>query len=230
MSDEVYLLVISPHPDDCEFGIAGTAARLTKEGKNVVYVICTNGDKGTIDMSLKPEKLIKVREKEELAAARILGIKETVFLGYPDQGLEDCDDFRRDLVRVIRRFKPYVVATCDPYRKYMSHRDHRIAGIVTADAVYPFSRDHLSYPELLKEGLEPHKVREMWFWGAEDPNFKQDITDTIDMKLDALKCHKSQLGDVPPEMRNRMKEWAKMSAKGEKYELAEAFHRVELRP
>ncbi|MDD5493020.1 MAG: PIG-L family deacetylase, partial [bacterium] len=153
-----------------------------------------------------------------------------VFLGYPDQGLEDCDDFRRALVRVIRRYKPYVVATCDPYRKYMSHRDHRIAGIVTADAVYPFSRDHLSYPELLKEGLEPHKVREMWFWGAEDPNFKQNITDTIDLKMDALKCHKSQLGDVPPEMRNRMIEFAKINAKGEKFELAEAFHRVELRP
>jgi LmbE family N-acetylglucosaminyl deacetylase len=230
MNDDIYLLVISPHPDDCEFGVAGTVARLVKEGKNVVYVICTNGDKGTIDMSLTPKKLIKIREQEELTAAKILGIKETVFLGYPDQGLEDGDEFRRDLVRVIRRFKPYVVATCDPYRKYMSHRDHRIAGVVTADAVYPFSRDHLSYPELLKEGLEPHKVREMWFWGTDDPNFKQDITDTIDVKLDALKCHKSQLGDVPPEMRNRMRDFAKMNAKGEKFELAEAFHRVELRP
>jgi LmbE family N-acetylglucosaminyl deacetylase len=230
MSDDIYLLVISPHPDDCEFGVAGTVARLTREGKTVVYVICTNGDKGTVDMSLTSEKLIKIREKEELAAAQILGVKETVFLGYPDQGLEDCDTFRRDLVRVIRRFKPYVVATCDPYRKYMSHRDHRITGIVAADAVYPFARDHLSYPELLKEGLEPHKVREMWFWGAEEPNFKQDITDTIDIKLEALKCHKTQLGDVPPEMRHRMMEFARINAEGEKFELAEAFHRVELRP
>jgi LmbE family N-acetylglucosaminyl deacetylase len=230
MNDDIYLMVISPHPDDCEFGVAGTVARLTKEGKNVVYVICTNGDKGTVDMSLTSEMLTKVRKKEELAAAKILGVKETVFLGYPDQGLEDCDEFRRDLVRVIRRYKPDVVATCDPYRKYMNHRDHRVAGIVTADAVYPFSRDHLSYPELLKEGLDMHKVKEIWFWGSDDPNFKQDITNTIDIKLDALKCHKSQLGDVPPEMRNRMKEFAKMNAKGEKFELAEAFHRVELRP
>ena len=230
MNDSIYLLVISPHPDDCEFGIAGTVARLTKESNMVVYVICTNGDKGTVDMSLTSEMLIKVRDKEELAAAKILGVKETVFLGYPDQGLEDCDEFRRDLVRVIRRYKPDVVATCDPYRKYMNHRDHRIAGIVTADAVYPFSRDHLSYPELIKEGLDMHKVKEMWFWGSEDSNFKQDITNTIDLKLEALKCHKSQLGDVPPEMRNRMKDFARMNAKGEKYELAEAFHRVELRP
>jgi len=230
MSDETYLLVISPHPDDCEFGVAGTAARLSREGKNVVYVICTNGDKGSVDMSLTSEKLVKVREKEELAAAKILGVKEVVFLGWPDQGLEDCDGFRRDLVRVIRRFKPYAVATCDPYRKYMNHRDHRIAGVVAADAVYPFARDHLSYPELLKEGLEPHSVREIWFWGTEDSNFKQDITDTIDLKLEALKCHVSQFGELPPEMKSRLREFSKMAAKDEKFGYAEAFHRVELRP
>jgi LmbE family N-acetylglucosaminyl deacetylase len=229
MSDEVYLMVISPHPDDCEFGIAGTVARLTKEGKQVVYVICTNGDKGTSDRSLTSEKLAKIREKEQLAAAKLLGVKETVFLKYPDQGLEDCHEFRRDLVRQIRSFKPFVVATSDPYRKYMWHRDHRICGTVTADAVFPYSRDHLAYPELLAEGLEPHKAREMWFWGSDDPNLKLDITDTIDIKLDALKCHKSQVGDVPPEMRERMKDFARMNAKGEKFQLAEAFHRVEMR-
>jgi LmbE family N-acetylglucosaminyl deacetylase len=230
MSDnECYLMVISPHPDDCEFGIAGTVASLTKQGKDVVYVICTNGDKGTSDRSLTPEKLAAIREKEQKAAAKVLGVKEVVFLKYPDQGLEDCHEFRRDLVRVIRKYRPFVVATSDPYRKYMWHRDHRMAGIVAADAVFPYARDHLAYPELLEEGLEPHKVREMWFWGTEDPNFKTDITDTLEIKLEALKCHKSQVGDVPPEMRARMKDFARMNAKGEKYELAEAFHRVEMR-
>jgi LmbE family N-acetylglucosaminyl deacetylase len=229
MNDEIYLMVISPHPDDCEFGIAGTVARLTREGKNVIYIICTNGDKGTSDRSLTSKKLAQIREKEQLAAAKILGVKETIFLGYPDQALEDCHDFRRDLVRVIRRFKPYVVATSDPYRKYMWHRDHRITGIVAADAVFPYSRDHLAYPELLKEGLEPHKVKEMWFWGSEDPNLKQNITDTIDIKLEALKCHKSQVGDIPPEMGNRMREFAKMNAEGEIFEFAEAFHCVQMR-
>jgi LmbE family N-acetylglucosaminyl deacetylase len=222
-------MVISPHPDDCEFGIAGTVASLTKQGKDVVYVICTNGDKGTSDRSLTPEKLAAIREKEQKAAAKVLGVKEVVFLKYPDQGLEDCHEFRRDLVRVIRKYRPFVVATSDPYRKYMWHRDHRMAGIVAADAVFPYARDHLAYPELLEEGLEPHKVREMWFWGTEDPNFKTDITDTLEIKLEALKCHKSQVGDVPPEMRARMKDFARMNAKGEKYELAEAFHRVEMR-
>lgn len=229
MNEEIYLMVVSPHPDDCEFGIAGTVARLTKEGKQVVYVICTNGDKGTSDRSLKPEKLAKIREKEQLAAAKVLGVKETVFLKYPDQGLEDCHEFRRDLVRVIRRYKPFAVATADPYRKYMWHRDHRITGIVALDAVFPYSRDHLAYPELLEEGLEPHKVREMWFWGTEEPNYRLDITDTLETKLTALGCHKSQVGDIPPEMRARMKDFARMNAKGEKFELAEAFHRVEMR-
>jgi len=229
MSNEIYLMVVSPHPDDCEFGIAGTVARLTGEGKQVVYVICTNGDKGTSDRSLTPEKLAEIREKEQLAAAKVLGVKETVFLRFPDQGLEDCHEFRRDLVRQIRQFKPFVVATADPYRKYMWHRDHRIAGIVTADAVFPYSRDHLAYPELLDEGLEPHKVREMWFWGAEEPNHRLDITDTIDTKLAALGCHKSQVGEIRPEMRERMMSFAKMNAKGEKFELAEAFFRIEMR-
>ena len=229
MDDGIYLMVISPHPDDCEFGVAGTVAKLTGEGKNVVYVICTNGDKGTSDRTLTPEKLAKIREKEQLAAAKVLGVKETVFLKYPDQEIEDCHDFRRNLVRVIRKYKPFAVATSDPYRKYMWHRDHRITGIVAADAVFPYSRDHLAYPELLEQGLEPHKVSEMWFWGSDEPNYKQDITGTFDIKLKALRCHKSQVGGVPPEMQDRMKEFARINAKGENFELAEAFHRIEMR-
>jgi len=228
-NDDTYLLVISPHPDDCEFGISGTVARLVKEGKQVVYIICTNGNKGTSDRTLTPAKLAGIREKEQLAAAKVLGVKETVFLKYPDQQLEDTNEFRMDLCRQIRRFKPYVVASTDPYRKYMWHRDHRICGIVTADAVFPYSRDFLAYPQLIKEGLEPHKAREMWFWGSDEPNLKQDITATIELKMAALKCHKSQF-DFTPEMYNRMKEFAGINAKGEKFDFAEAFHRVELRP
>jgi LmbE family N-acetylglucosaminyl deacetylase len=229
MIEPVYLMVISPHPDDSEFGVAGTVARLTQEGKRVVYVICTNGDKGTRDRKMKPEKLAKIREEEQQAAARLLGVSDVVFLGYPDQSLNDTDEFRKALVRVIRQYRPQVVATADPYRKYMWHRDHRVTGQVAADAVFPFARDHLSYPEMLAEGLEPHKVREMWFWGTDDPNFRSDITATIDTKIAALGCHKSQVGDVPPEMRERLLDFARMNAKGEKFELAEAFHRVEMR-
>jgi LmbE family N-acetylglucosaminyl deacetylase len=227
--NQTHLLVISPHPDDCEFGVSGTVAGLVKEGKQVVYVICTNGDKGTSDRTLTPEQLAIIREKEQLAAADLLGVKETFFLRYPDQGLEDCHQFRRDLVRVIRRYRPFAVATADPYRKYIWHRDHRITGLVTLDAVFPCSRDHLAYPELLDEGLEPHKVREIWFWGTEDPNFRLDITDTMETKFAALACHKSQIGAISPELRGRMMDFARRNAKGEKFALAEAFHRVELR-
>ena len=101
-------------------------------------------------------------------------------------------------MRVIRGYKPFAVATADPYRKYIWHRDHRITGLVALDAVFPCSRDYLAYPELLEEGLEPHKVREMWFWGAEEPNYRMDITATMEIKLSALACHKSQVGDLSP--------------------------------
>jgi LmbE family N-acetylglucosaminyl deacetylase len=229
MSDLYYLMVIAPHPDDSEFGIGGTVARLTKEDKKVVYIICTNGDKGSSDRNMTPQKLAKIREKEQRAAAAALGVTEVVFLGYPDQGLDDTADFRKALVRVIRRYRPHVVATSDPYRKYMWHRDHRICGQVAADAVFPFARDHMAYPDLLAEGLEPHKVREMWFWGTDDPNFRSDVTGTLDLKFKALACHQSQVGDLSVEMRERLTNFAKMNAKGEKFELAEAFHHVEMR-
>jgi len=230
MNKKVYLMVVAPHPDDTEFGVAGTVARLTREGKNVVYVICTSGDKGTSDMSIKPAELAKIREQEQRAAARICGVTEVIFLGYHDQGLEDTSDFRKDIVRLIRRYRPEVVATADPYRRYLWHRDHRITGQVTLDAVYPYARDHLAYPDLLEEGLKPHKVKEVWCWAAEDPNYRSDITDTFDLKLAALGCHKSQFGDeLPRQMKEMVKERARTTAEGEGYELAEAFHRVEVR-
>jgi LmbE family N-acetylglucosaminyl deacetylase len=227
-NEEVYLMVIAPHPDDSEVGTGGTVARLTGEGKRVVYIICTNGNKGSSDRTMTPEKLAKIREKEQRNAAAVLGVTEVVFLGYPDQGLDDTAEFRKSLVRVIRQYRPFVVATSDPYRKYMWHRDHRICGQVAADAVFPFARDHMAYPDLLAGGLEPFKVREMWFWGTDDPNFRFDITATLEKKLEALACHKSQF-EMTPQMRERMAGMAKMNAKGEKFELAEAFHRVEMR-
>jgi LmbE family N-acetylglucosaminyl deacetylase len=229
MSDGVYMMVVTPHPDDAEFGVAGTVKKLTHEGKKVVYVVCTNGDKGTDDINMKPEELAGIREQEQLAAADVLGVSEVKFLRYPDQGLEDTDEFRKELVRWIRYYRPEIVVTADPYRKYMWHRDHRITGQVVLDAVFPYARDHLAYPELLDEGLKPHKVKEVWCWASDDINFRSDITDTFDVKLAALGCHKSQVNDIPPEMRERMKEWARMNAEGEKFELAEAFHRVLMR-
>ena len=153
-----------PHPDDAEFGCAGTVARWTQEGKSVVYILLTNGDKGTSDRSLTPDKLAAIRQVEQREAAKVLGVKEVVYLRYPDQGLEDSPELRKDIVRQIRLYLPDVVVTLDPYRRYIWHRDHRIAGQVVLDAVYPYARDHLSYPDMLAEGLEPHKVKEMYFY------------------------------------------------------------------
>ena len=229
MEEQVYMMVITPHPDDAEFGVAGTVLKLTREGKKVVYVVCTNGDKGTSDINMKPELLARTREKEQLAAAELLGVSKVEFLRYPDQELEDNHEFRKKLVRLIRRYRPEVVVTASPYRRYMWHRDHRITGQVVLDAVFPFARDHLSYPELSEEGLQPHKVREVWLWAMEDVNLRSDITDTFDVKMQALGCHKSQVGDIPPEMRQRMRDWAKVMAEGEDFELAESFHRIEMR-
>ncbi len=229
MTTAVDVMVITAHPDDAEFGVAGTIARWAREGKQVVYVVCTSGDKGTNDRNLKSEELAKIRKREQRAAAEVLGVREVTFLGYPDQGLEDTSEFRKELVRWIRIYRPKIVVTSDPYRRYLWHRDHRIAGQVTLDAVFPYARDHLAYPDLLEEGLEPHHVEEILFWAAEDINFRSDITDTFDLKVAALRCHESQIKGFP---KSDWEEWLRKrcedAAEGEDFELAEAFHRVEI--
>jgi LmbE family N-acetylglucosaminyl deacetylase len=193
-------------------------------------VVCTDGDKGTSDRSLTSEQLAEIRKREQEAAAKVLGVREVVFLGYRDQELEDTPEFRKRLVRAIRMYRPKIVVTSDPYRRYLWHRDHRIAGLVTLDAVFPYARDHLAYPDLLEEGLEPHNVEEMWFWAAEDINHRSDITDTFAVKLKALRCHESQVAGFPHPA--NMEEWlrkrCKDMAEGEDFELAEGFHRVEI--
>ena len=222
-------MVVTPHPDDAEFGVAGTVARWTREGKDVVYVVCTNGDKGTSDPDMKPETLAKIREEEQLAAAKLLGVREVVFLGYHDQSLEDTPEFRKGMVRLIRMYRPETVVTADPYRRYIWHRDHRIAGRVVMDAIFPYARDIYAYPDLLEEGLQPHKVREILLWGSPETNYHLDISDTFDIKIAALACHKSQIpADRFPEMEKRMRERYRMMAAETGFEYAEAFHREEL--
>ena len=229
MTEQFDVMVVAAHPDDAEFGVAGTVAKWTKEGKKVVYVICTSGDKGTSDRGLSPEKLAVTRKEEQLAAAKLIGVNDVVFLGYPDQGLEDTPSLRKEIVRVIRQYRPFLVVTSDPYRRYIWHRDHRIIGQVTLDAVFPFARDHLAYPDLLDEGLEPHKVKEMMFWGADEPNYRSDITDTFDLKMNALQCHQSQISHMEPSaFRGRLRKRYEDFAAGESFTLAEAFHHLEI--
>lgn len=229
MTQPADVLVLSAHPDDAEFGAAGTVARWTDEGKKIVYVICTNGDKGTSDRTLAPDQLLKIRKKEQQAAAEVLGVQEVVFLDFPDQGLEDTPALRKQIVRLIRTYQPGVLVTSDPYRRYLWHRDHRIIGQVAMDAVFPYARDHLAYPDMLAQGLEPHKVAEILFWGAEDINYRSDITDTFDRKIDALRCHASQMREFKTtDPVNWLRDRCREMAQGEAFELAEGFHRVEL--
>ena len=226
---EADIMVVSPHPDDAEYGVAGTVARWVKEAKCVIYVVCTNGDKGTSDVNMDPEELVVTRKKEQRAAADVLGVGEVIFLGLPDQGLEDTPEFRKRIVRLIRQYRPATIVTADPYRRYVWHRDHRITGQVVLDAVFPYARDHLAYPDLLKEGLQPHKVKEIFFWAAEDVNYRSDITDTFDLKVQALRCHKSQMQQLAvPNPEGWLRQRCKDIAKEEEFELGEAFHRVEI--
>lgn len=225
------ILVITPHPDDAEFGTAGTVASQVSKGKEVVYIVCTNGDKGTNDIDMRPEELAKIREREQLAAAKVLGVKEVIFLRHPDQSLEDTPEFRKELVRYIRMFNPGLVISSDPYRRYVWHRDHRIVGRAVLDAVFPYARDIWAYPDLIQEGLMPHRVNEVWLWAPEDKdvNFRSDITKTFDLKLKALRCHKSQIKEpYSSEMERWLCTRAEDMAEGEKFKLAEGFHRVEI--
>ena len=227
MIKQAQVMVVIPHPDDAESRMAGTVARWAREGKDIIYVVCTNGDKGTSDPNMRSDELARIREQEQLAAAKLLGVRQVIFLHHPDQSLEDTPEFRKEIVRLIMMYKPDTVVSVDPYRGYLSHRDHRITAQVTLEAVYPYAGNAYSYPDLIEQGLQPHRVKEVLFCGTEDPNYYIDITDTIDIKIAALRCHRSQVGDRP-EVDEWMNQWAKMSAEGQDYELAEAFHREEI--
>lgn len=230
MGEFADILIVVAHPDDAEFGAGGTIARWIREDKQVVYIVCTSGEKGTTDRTMTPLMLTEIREREQVAASKILGVKEVVFLRLPDQGLEDTAEFRKIIVRAIRKYQPETVVTSDPYRRYIWHRDHRIVGQVTLDAVFPFARDHLAYPDLLEEGLEPHKVREMLFFGSEDTNYRSDITKTFGLKVAALRCHESQMKELQiSDIEAWVRQWSCTMAEDSECELAEAFHRIEIK-
>ena len=228
MTKNLHAMVITAHADDAEYGIAGTVAKWTREGKEVIYVVCTNGNKGSDDTEMKPERLAGIREQEQLAAAKLLGVNEVIFLRHEDQSLEDTPDFRKEFVRLIRTHRPEIVATSDPYRRYIWHRDHRITGQVVLDAVFPYARDRWAYPDLTEQGLEPHKVKEVLLWGAEEPNYFSDITDIFEIKMAALRCHHSQVGHFPRQWYDMLRQRYEKFAEGKGFKLAEAFYRAEI--
>jgi len=230
MSDKIErVTVITAHPDDSEFGAGGTVAKLVQDGCEVTYVIATNGNKGSGDRTMTPERLATIRAEEQRHAARTLGVARVEILGYPDGELEDTRDLRRDITRAIRRWRPDLVVTMNPHRTYnlyASHRDHRTIAGVVLDCVYPLARDHMSFPELMPE-FEPHKVREVHLMQWENPHVVVDITDVMDLKLKAIACHVSQVGDFTG-VEERVRQRSGEIGKDKGYAYAEAFDRIQM--
>ncbi len=193
---------IFAHPDDPEFFCGGTFAKWAAEGREVIFVLATSGDKGTSDFSLTSEALVQLREAEERAAAARLGVQDVIFLRYPDGELQPTLDLRRQLTRLIRLKQPDIVVTNDPTARwygttYLNHPDHRAIGDAALDAVFPAARDHLNFPELYRdEGLQPHKVRQVYLCGTHEPTVKVDVTDFLETKIAALRHHASQITDL----------------------------------
>jgi LmbE family N-acetylglucosaminyl deacetylase len=229
----IRVAVIVAHPDDAEFSCAGTVARWVAEGREVYYVLLTSGDKGSADPDVTPEMLVATREAEQRAACEVLGVKDVVFLRRSDATLVPDLDLRRDMTRVIRQLRPDVVICQDPTVQfvgtgYLNHPDHRAAGQATLDAIYPSARDRMTFPELLAEGLEPHKVREIYVTGTDTANIWVDITEHYQTKVASLRAHASQVGDWDPEP--MVKEWAGRTAQEHPGhgEMAEGFRYFKL--
>ncbi|GEM_PF-52329 len=227
------VLVVVAHPDDAEFGAAGTVAAWTKAGREVYYAVLTRGDKGTNDPNLSSEQIADIREREQREAAAVLGVKEVTFLGCKD-GEVVADLKTRGLVTwAIRKYRPHIVLAQDPTalfynNRFINHPDHRAAGMATIDAVYPTARDRLQFPEQLAEGLQPHKVAEVFLFQSEEPDTLVDISVTLETKVAALKKHASQFDD-PDALAERVRERAaELGAQGG-LQFAEAFRRVIIR-
>jgi len=225
-------MVILAHPDDPEFFCGGTVGRWAQEGREIVYVLATHGERGSDDPRMTPERLARIREEEQRAAASVLGVREVVFLDYPDGLVTPSLDLRRDLVRQIRRWRPDVVITCDPtlrYRGgYLNHPDHRAVGDAALDAVFPDARNPLQFPELLQEGLEPHRVQEVYIAGAAEPDTEVEITDSFERKLAALRQHRSQIKD-PDMLEELLRQWHLVEGEDGRDRYVERFKRIVLR-
>ena len=226
-------LVVVAHPDDAEFGCAGTVAGWTRQGHEVFYLVCTRGQKGSSDPLMTSERLAGIREQEQRAAARVLGVQEVAFLDYGDGEVENSLRLRGDIARAIRLYQPDTVITQDPTLlfvgdEFINHPDHRAVGLATIDAIYPTARDRLQFPDHLREGLAPHRVREIYMFGTEQANHWVDIGATLDLKIAALRQHESQVGAWDG-IAERIRERARLAGESQGLTYAEAFRRIIMR-
>lgn len=225
------VLAVFAHPDDVDFGAAGSIAKWRKSGAKIYYLVATRGCKGSADPQMDPQKLRKVRQKEQLAAADLLGVSQVFFLNYTDGELESTLKLKEEIVKVIRQVKPDTVLTFDPQmrysalRGYINHPDHLAVGEATMAAVYPLARDPLTFPNHTKIGLAPHKVKEIILTSFEEQNFFVDITDTFEKKLASIKCHQSQYDNFS-QLAKRIREWARFTGKKINVKYAEGFKRI----
>jgi LmbE family N-acetylglucosaminyl deacetylase len=226
------VLVVLAHPDDPEFFCGGTLALWAEQGSWIGYCLLTRGDKGD-EHGSDPSGLAATRELEQRAAAQVLGVAEVTFLNYPDGYLVPDLELRREVVRAIRKVKPTVVVTCDPTNffpndRYINHPDHRAAGQVTLDAVFPAAGSRMFFPELLVEGLEPHKVSQVYVAMPQTPNTVIDVTAMFERKVEALRRHASQIAD-PEALLLRLKDrMLDPSAPPESPRYVERFRRIDL--
>jgi len=232
-------LVIVAHPDDAEFGCAGTAAAWVREGWEIYLVICTDAASGgpdeATDVGAQARRQItEMRRAEQRAASAILGLREVIFLDYADGLLTPSPELRRDLVRLLRRYRPARVICQSPDRVWRPvmflgrhHPDHLAAGQAALAAIYPAAQNPWDFPELLGEGLLPHKVREIYIMGAPEPNHAVDITATLDLKLAALRAHESQVAARFAELEQRLRTAAADGGASFGMACAEIFHRTE---
>ncbi|HKW90453.1 MAG TPA: PIG-L deacetylase family protein [Methylomirabilota bacterium] len=222
------VMVVTAHPDDSEFGAGGTVAKLVQEGKQVVYCVVTNGNKGSGDRSMTPERLARIREEEQRNAARVLGVETVEFLGFADCEVENTRESRLAVTAAIRRHRPDRLIIQNPHRTKnlgASHRDHRTVAGIALDCVYPLARDHMAFPELLAQGLEPHKVREVYLMWWDKPELVVDTSATIDLKIKALACHASQFKDFAA-VEQRVRERGAQLGKPKGYAYAETFDTI----
>jgi LmbE family N-acetylglucosaminyl deacetylase len=223
------VMSIHAHPDDQEFTVGGTLAKWARAGSEVVTVCLTSGAAGSNDSTpadMTRDKLVPIRQDEQRRACRVLGIGEVVFLDYEDGMLESTLALRRDLTRLIRRHRPDAVVCGDPTtrfygNRYLNHPDHRVAADVTLDAVFPSAGTRFIFPELLDEGFAPHKVTRVFVHGADKPDTFVDIAETLDLKISALREHRSQLGPWDPT--EMITDWARMQGTPRRLKAAEAF-------
>jgi LmbE family N-acetylglucosaminyl deacetylase len=227
------VLLVAAHPDDPEFSSGGTVARWVRSGIDVVFVVATSGDKGTPDATMTGERLSAQREDEQRAAAARLGVNTVEFLRFKDGELLPNLDLRGAITRMIRKYKPYAVLTHDPLtlfhnNEFINHPDHRAVGQATVDAIYPTARDPLQFNEQIREGLEPHKVKEIYLWGSDQANVLIEISESIEDKIEALKLHVSQVGPAT-ELAERIIMRAAQVAEPYGLKYAESYRRVVMR-